>query len=156
SNAAANPPRVVTDIKNAPDTYNLYPSLPSRTAAAAFNPLSAFSNFIESAQNPATHFYSFSIQRAVTRSDAVEIGYTGSRSYHQIRQSELNYPAITPADAQKVIAAKSISAIAAVQARRLNPAWGARTIYETSAGSYYNAAYVRYDKRLWRGLQLGA
>ena len=29
-------------------------------------------------------------------------------------------------------------------------------IYDTTAGSYYNAMFVRFDKRLWHGLQLGA
>jgi len=157
SNVAPNLPRVISDTKFAPDTYNLYPNLPKiTTSTVAIPATTTFFNFLEHPQNPTTHFYSFSIQRDIARTYVVEIGYSGNRSYHQIRQGELNYGVLTTGQAATVIATKNINSIPALQARRLNPAWGTRLIYDTTAGSYYNAMYLRFDKKLGHGLEVGA
>jgi hypothetical protein len=50
-------------------------------------------------QNPTTHFYSFSIQRHLAAGRIVEIGYSGNRSYHQIRQGQGNPGILTAAQA---------------------------------------------------------
>src|SRR4029079_11639998 len=92
SNAGGNQPRVLSDVKNAPFTSNIYPTLPAiTTVAGTFNPTATFSNLVPDAQNPTAHFYSFSIQREFAKTNLVEIGYSGNRSYHQIRANEWNY-----------------------------------------------------------------
>jgi len=155
--AAANPPRVFSDTKTTPDTYNLYPNLPrTTTTAATFTPTTNFSNFPEYPQNPTTHFYSFSIQREFSRNNTFEMAYSGNRSYHQIRFMDSNYATITPAQAQTVASTLNVNSIPTLQQRRLNPIAGSRFNYDTSANSNYNALYFRFDKRLSHGLQLGA
>ncbi len=63
---------------------------------------------------------------------------------------------LTPAQAAINIAAGSTSRDPGVQARRLNPAWGSRLMIPTDSNSLYNALIVRFDKRLSRGLTMGA
>jgi hypothetical protein len=42
-----------------------------------------------------------------------------------------------------------------VTVRRLNPSWGPRTLLETAAKAEYHAAYLKFDKRMSRGLLVG-
>jgi hypothetical protein len=86
------------------------------------------------ARNAATHFYSLSIQHEFGGRYILEAGYLGNRAYHLFRFNERN---------------------PVVGGSRLNPAWASRGIWETGANSTYNAAFVRFDRRLARGLMFG-
>ncbi len=151
---ASNYPRVVVQNTNQPATINLFPALAPRTATAPpFNPLATFVNSPTDTQNPTSHFYSFSIQRQVRENNYFEIGYTGSRAYHGIRQGQGNPGVLTPQQAATVRAGGTIPGL---QARRLNPAWGQRVLIEATALGNYNAMILRFDKRLTHGLMFGA
>jgi outer membrane receptor protein involved in Fe transport len=131
---ASNYPRVVTNQLNFPDGNNTYPQLAPRQATVPpLNPLATFVNSPTNMQNPTTHFYSFAIQRQVGQGSVLELGYTGSRSYHQIRQGDTNPGTLTLAQAQTVLTTGNASSIPSLQARRLNPAWGDRVSIEAAA-----------------------
>jgi hypothetical protein len=154
---ASNYPRVVNNLTNQPQTINLFPTLAPRVATVPpFNPLALFVNSPEDLQRPTTHFYSFSIQRQFKEFNIFEIGYSGSRSYHQIRQGQLNPGILTPAQAATVISTGNPNSIPGLQARRLNPAWGSRITIESTAIGNYNAMFVRYDRKFSRGFLMGA
>ena len=154
---ASNYPRVVVNTTNQPATINLFPTLAPKTATVpAFNPLALFVVSPTDMENPTSHFYSFSIQRQIRTDHIFEIGYTGSRSYHQIRQGQLNPGILTPNQAATVVSTRNVNAIPGLQARRLNPNWGSRVSIESTAIGNYNAMYLRYDKKFSRGLVLGA
>ena len=153
---ASNYPRVVVQNTNQPDTFNLFPRLAPKVATApAFNPLATFVNSPEDTQNPTTHFYSFSIQRQMLSNYVVEVGYTGSRSYHGIRQGQANPGILTAQQAATVIATRNPNAIPSLQARRLYPQFGSRVLIESTALANYNAMFIRVDKKLSRGLVIG-
>jgi hypothetical protein len=119
-----------------PFTYGLFPSIP------AFLPgeppllpqVFDFVNPSPDARNATTHFYSLSLQREFGRSHFFEVGYLGNRAYHLFRFNETN---------------------PLIDGVRLNPAWAARGIWETAGSSVYNAAFVRFDRRLAHGLMFG-
>jgi carboxypeptidase family protein len=158
----SNFPRVVVpQLFNVP---NVYPNLLPVTGTAVFNPLAAWTNSNEDTQNPLAHFFSFSVQRELS-DFIVEVGYTGSRSFHGINQIDIN-PArvVTPEQAALVASTRNVNAIPGVQARRLSPQFGSRVRIpadvgpngaDTEARSHYDAGYVRVDKRLAHGLQFG-
>jgi hypothetical protein len=83
----------------------------------------------------------------------LELGYTGNRSYHQLRQRDANPGVLTAAQAATVIATDNPNN---VLIQRLNPAWGPRNIIDPSAKSEYHAGYVKFDRRMSQGLLLGA
>jgi hypothetical protein len=135
---------------------NAFPAAPAVIQGSGFNPLATFVNYPENAKNPTTHFYSVSLQRQFAHHYIFEMGYLGSRSYHLYAATEHNPAILTPDQAQKVIAAGTSNVIPDRQQRTLHPEWGLRTFLETSAYSNYNAGYVRFDRRLSRGLLIGA
>jgi hypothetical protein len=150
-------PRIVNDNRFFPDTLNLYPTLlPPTTTKPVLDPLNAFFNAAPGLRNPASATYSLSIQRAFSKNYIVEVGYSGNHGYHGILQGELNPSTVTQAQANAVISAGNINVIPGTQARRLNPAWGARSVYESSANSEYNAGFVRFDKKMTHNLLVGA
>jgi hypothetical protein len=154
---ASNYPRVVVSLTNQPETINLYPRLaPKQTTVPPLDPLATFVNSPTDLQNPTTHFYSFSIQRQFQEHYLFELGYSGSRSYHQIRQGNTNPGILTAAQAQTVASTQNANSIPGLQARRLNPAWGSRVSIESTAIGNYNAMFARFDRRFSRGLLLGA
>jgi len=160
---ASNFPRVVTlDLNNVRDVY---PNLPSGGAAPVFNPLAAWTNSSPDTQHPMAHFYSLSVQREIS-DFIVELGYSGSRSYHGINQIDLN-PArvVTPEQIAAVNATKNANAIPGVQARRLNPQFGSRVTIpsdvgpdgvDTEARSQYDAGFISVNKRFSNNFQFGA
>jgi len=150
----SNYPRVVSLLSQQADLVNQFPNL-VRGTAPGFKPLATFVNSPANLQAPTTHFYSASIQRQIKRDYVLEIGYTGSRSYHGIDQSQANPSTLTAAQAAMVIAAGSPNAIPTTQARRLFPQYGSRVLIESNAIGNYNAVYVKVDKRLSRGLLVG-
>ena len=150
----SNFPRVVSLLAQQADLVNQFPNI-VRGSAAAFNPLATFVNSPVNLQAPTTHFYSASVQRQIGRDFIVEAGYTGSRSYHGIDQSQANPSTLTAAQAAAVLAAGTPNAIPSTQARRLFPQYGSRVLIESNAIGNYNAFYAKVDKRLSHGLLVG-
>jgi Outer membrane receptor proteins, mostly Fe transport len=155
---ASNYPRVVNSDTFQPATIDLYPVLAPRIAVIPpYDPLTnSFVNANADMQNPTSHYYSLSVQRELGSGNVFELGYTGSRGYHGIRQGQLNPALLTPAQAAIVIANGSTTGIPGTQARRLNPAWGSRTTIESTAKSLYNAGFARFERRFNKGLLFGA
>jgi hypothetical protein len=150
----SNYPRVVSLSAQAADLVNQFPNL-IRGNPATFNPLATFVNSPTDLQAPTTHFYSASMQRQLGRQWILEVGYTGSRSYHGVNQGQANPSVLTPAQAAAVLAAGSANAIPSTQARRIFPQDGSRVLIGSSAIGNYNGGYVKVDKRLSRGLLIG-
>jgi hypothetical protein len=151
---ANNYPRVVTQTTSGAAIANTYPALAPKTATVLpLNPLNSFTNTPEKVQSPTVNFWSLSVQRELGSNYIVELGYTGNRSYHQLRQSQANPGILSPAQAAAVIASGRPND---ANVQRLNPAWGARNLLETSANGEYHAGYLKFDKRMSRGLLLGA
>src|SRR5262245_19762495 len=69
-----------------------------------------------------------------------------------LRQSQVNRGILTAAQAAQVIATGNPN----VAMQRLNPAWGPRPILESGAKGEYHAGYVKFDKRMSKGLLVGA
>jgi outer membrane receptor protein involved in Fe transport len=155
TNTATNYPRVVNSETT--DNLNRFPTLaPKIPTLPAFNPLTiSFTNASEDLQNPTTNFWTLSLQRELG-STVLEFGYTGNRSYHQIRQSQANPPILTAAQAATVVTTGDTGSIPGAQARRLNPNWNSRTLIESAAKAEYHAGYVKFGKRFSHGLQFGA
>lgn len=157
---ASNFPRVVSVDLN--DVEHQYPNLLEASATPVFDPLAAYTNSPEELENPESRFYSLSWQREVGTRYLVEVGYTGSRSYKGINQIQANPAILTPEQAALVAATKNASAIPPVQARRLFPQYGPRTIVpayvgpgnnDVEARSTYDAVFVSAGRRFTRGLQ---
>lgn len=152
---ASNYPRVVTAQAN--NQLDLFPTLlPKIAEPGPFNPLDTFANANEDMQNPTTHFYSLSIQREIGSANILELGYSGNRQYHAIRQGRLNPGVLTEPQAALVRETRNGNIIPNLQARRLYPAYGDRVTIESTALSKYNAVFVRFDRRFTNGLVLGA
>ncbi|MBI4474090.1 MAG: TonB-dependent receptor [Acidobacteria bacterium] len=154
---ANNFPRVVNSTTNPPATIDLFPTLAPKTSVVpTLNPLNTWVNAPEDIKSPTTNFWSLSVQRELATNYTVEVGYTGNRSYHQIRQGQTNAPILTAAQAATVISTQNANSIPGVPARRLNPNWGSRVTIESTAKAEYHAGYVKFDKRMSRGLLIGA
>ena len=153
---ASNYPRVV--VGQAFNVVDEYPRVLPTTGSPVFNPLASFVNSPEGMQNPMSHFYSFSVQREFFRDFVFEVGYTGSTGRHGINQLQANYAVLTPEQAETVRRTGSTSSIPNVQARRLFPQYGSRTIIgseDAHSKSQYHAGYVSLNKKFSHGLQFG-
>lgn len=133
---------------------NVVDQFPARVPVSApvFNPLNQFVNTQVDARTPYSQLYSLSVQREMFRNYVLEVGYTGSRALDQIRQLQMNPSLLTDAQAAAV---RARQAIPALQARRVNPAAGARVLIGPGAQSTYNAGFVSFNRRFSRGLQYG-
>jgi outer membrane receptor protein involved in Fe transport len=151
---ASNYPRVISLLSQTTDLANQFPNL-IRGNPSQFNPLATFVNSPVNLHSPVTDFYSFSVQRQIGNQWILEVGYTGSRSYHGINQEQANPGILTDAQAAAVVAAASPNVIPSLQARRLFPQFGSRVLIASDAIGNYNAGYVKVDKRLSHGLLIG-
>jgi outer membrane receptor protein involved in Fe transport len=164
---ASNYPRVVVNQLDRTQLQDVWPRLlpPAGGVTPPFDPRATWVNSPVATQNPTTNFYSFSIQRQFARNYVFEVAYTGSRSYHGVRQGNTNPGILTPAQAATVQQTRNASSIPGLPgvtlptnnapSRRLVPAWGSRVTIETTALASYNAMYVKLDKRLSHGLTIG-
>jgi hypothetical protein len=158
----SNYPRIVTaNINNVVDTY---PNLLPAGGSAVFSPLAAYTNSPADTVNPDSKFWSFSVGRELG-DFVVELGYTGSRSGHGINQIHANPGILTPEQAALVAATRNANAIPNVQARRLYPQYGVRTLIpayvgpagnDVEARSTYHGGYITLSKRFSHGLQFSA
>ena len=114
-------------------------------------------------ENPDSKFWSFS-SGASSASFVIEAGYTGSRGGNGINQVHANPSVLTAEQAALVAATKNANAIPSVQARRVYPQYGVRTLIpaytgpagnDVEARSEYNGVYVSVNKRFSHGLQFG-
>jgi hypothetical protein len=160
---ASNFPRVVVPVAN--NVQNVYPNLLPVSGSATFNPLAGWTNSDANTQTPSAQYYSLSAQREIG-DFIVELGYTGSRSFHGINQIDIN-PArvVTAQQAAVVQQAGNVNAIPSVQARRLFPQYGSRVLIPTDVGpsgadtearSTFNAGFITVNKRFSHGFQAGA
>jgi hypothetical protein len=164
SNPAANYPRTNTQTNTAATLVDAFPTLLPKTNIVTFNPLGTFVNLPADTQNPTTNYWSLSLQRQLSGNFIVEVGYTGNRSYHLLRQSQANPGILTQDKADAVIAGCTPTNLTSCQdpagfptsPTRLDPTLGSRTLLEATGQATYNAGYVQVDKRLSRGLQFGA
>lgn len=151
---ASNYPRVVTSDTTNPVDH--FPTLAPKVAVVPpFNPLFGFVNTPVDMANPTSNYWSLSLQRQFGNSYIFELGYTGNRSYHGIRQGQGNPPVLTQAQAATVLATRNPNSIPSAQARRINPAWGSRVFIESTAKGEYHAMYARFDKKMSNGLLFG-
>jgi hypothetical protein len=154
ASAASNYPRVVTQNTTGAAIANQYPALAPKVATVPpLNPANAFTNTPEEVQSPTTNFWNLSLQRELASTYIIEVGYSGSRSYHQLRLRYANPGVLNADQAERVLASGRPND---ANVTRLNPAWGSRNLLETSANAEYNAGYVKFDKRMSKGLLVGA
>ena len=155
-------PNVATALIN--NVVDTYPNLLPAGGSAVFNPLNTSTNSPEDLQNPDSKFWSLSLGREMGQF-VVELGYTGSSSGHGINQTHANPSVLTPAQAALVASTRNSAAIPGVQARRVFPQYGSRTLIpayvgpagnDVEATSKYHGAYLSVSKRLANGLQFGA
>jgi len=158
----SNYPRIATATLN--NVVDAYPGLLPAGGSPVFSPLNGYTNSDVNTVNPDSKFWSFSIGREVNEY-VLEVGYTGSRTGHGINQVHANPGVLTAAQAALVAATQNANAIPGLQARRVNPAWGVRTLIpaytgpvgnDVEARSEYNGVYVSANKRMSHGLQFGA
>jgi hypothetical protein len=164
NNPAANYPRTNTQANTAATLVDQFPNLIPKTNIVTFSPTATFVNLPEDTQNPTTNYWSLSLQRQLSTNFIVEVGYTGNRSYHLLRQGQANPGILTQAKADAVIAGCTPTNLASCQdpapfpnsPARLDPTLGSRTLLEATGQATYNSGYVQVDKRLAHGLQFGA
>jgi hypothetical protein len=151
---ASNYPRVV--VPRLDNAQNLYPTVASVSGTAVFDPLATYVNTPVDAQSPRTTFWNLSIQRQLGSNYTVEAGYLGNIGRNGVNQLQANPATLTAAQAATVVSTLSTTSIPTVQARRDFPQFGSRTLIATTAKSEYHAGYVKVDRRLSKGLQVGA
>ncbi len=151
---AGNYPRVVNFSQTGPAIANLFPTLAPKisTIPSSIPVTSMFVNVPEDAQNPTTTFWSLSVQRQFGIDYILEAGYAGNRSYHEIRQRDANPGVLTQEQAATVIATGNPNSVTVL---RLNPGWGPRVLLETAAKGEYHAGYLKFDKRMSKGVLVG-
>ncbi|MBV9927692.1 MAG: TonB-dependent receptor [Acidobacteria bacterium] len=147
---ASNFPRVVVGLQN--NVQNVYPNLLPVSGAPVFDPLATFVNTPQTARTPESYLYSLSWQRQFGATYFVEFGYTGSHSINQVNQLQANPAVLTAAQIATVRAGGTIPS---VQARRLFPQFGSRTLIGTESQAKYNAGYANVNKRFSHGLAFG-
>jgi hypothetical protein len=157
----SNYPRVNVPVLN--NVQNVYPNLLPVSGTPVFNALNSWTNSPEDTEDPDSRFYSFTVQRELGDL-LLEAGYTGSRAYKGINQIHANPAILTDAQIATVQATLNPNAIPNVQARRLYPQYGPRTLIpayvgpggnDVEARSEYNAFFVSANKRFRDGYQFG-
>ena len=150
-------PNVDTLIVN--NIIDLYPNRLTGSSTATFNPLNSWTHSAENTVNPESRFYSLTVQREVGNY-LFEVGYSGSRGYKGINQIHMNPAILTEEQAATVRAGGTIPSL---QARRLFPEFGVRTLIpayvgpggnDVEARSAYDAVFVSANRRPSRGLMM--
>lgn len=152
--AAGNYPRVVnSETSNA---FDVYPATKTATGTPVFSPTATFRNVPERAQSPRNRYWSLTYQRNLGEPWTFEFGYSGSRGANGLTQLQANPAILTAEQAATVREAEDPFSIPSVQSRRAVPGVGSRILYATVGRSSYHAAFLRLERRLRRGLQMGA
>lgn len=155
------------------NVLDVFPNLAPPTTFPTFSPTAQFVNSPPDLKNPESYLYSLSLQREIARQVIFEVGYAGSRSINQINQLQANPSTLSQAQINNVIGARNGGTVNAagqfrcpllgnlvtspsdcagsVQARRLFPQFGPRTLIAGDAQATYNAGYVSVKKRFGNG-----
>ncbi len=135
-------------------------AIPSLTNVHVNNPLSRAWRYVDAnIKRNYIYQYSFNIQRQLTSSTTLVVGYSGSRAFHNPFQADtVNtvIPKQVPGVGYVWPTPYSASLTASAQAARLlNPTTNA-IMYNTmwQSRSWYNGMQVKLDKRLSRGFQV--
>lgn len=167
-NPATNYPR--TDSQSNASLTDQFPTLLAKTALPTLpSGTTTFVNIPSNAQSPTMNYWSLTVQRQLASHVTMEVGYSGNRSYHALRQDQANPGILSAAKAAAVIAnplctnATFTSATcldpagfpaspapSASTASRVNPNWGSRVLIATDGGGTYNAMYVAVTGKVAR------
>ena len=131
---------------------DIFPTLAPATTTPVLNPLATWVNSPPNLQNPESYLFSLSFQREFFRQFFLDVGYTGSRSIHQINQLQYNAPILTDAQALTVRTTLNAGSIPSAQLRRIRPDLGSRVIIASDAQATYNAGYISLKKRFANNL----
>ena len=104
TNPAQNYPRNSPNATTAStQLVDVFPAMPAGTPTTpTLSITTAFVNLPTETQKPTSHYWSLSVQRQLHRHYILEVGYTGNRSYHLLRQSQANPGILDPAKAAYV------------------------------------------------------
>jgi hypothetical protein len=120
-------------------------------------------NLPSDAQHPTSHYWSLSVQRELEAGYLLELGYTGNRSYHLLRQGQGNPGILSGAKAAAVVANctwanRTVCTDPAgfpTSPSRMDPNWGNRSLLETNGLGEYHAGYLRVQRKFNNGLLFG-
>ncbi|HET9219075.1 MAG TPA: carboxypeptidase regulatory-like domain-containing protein [Terriglobia bacterium] len=174
SNPAANYPRNLPNATTAASQLvDVFPAMPpGQPTTPTLSITTAFVNLPTETQKPTSHYWTLSIQRQLNQHYILEVGYTGNRSYHLLRQSQGNPGILDPAKAAYVRNNCTFATLSTCQdpagfplspsgstttnSGRMDPRWASRALLEATGRAEYHAAYLRLEKRFSNGLQFGA
>jgi len=107
-------------------------------------------------RTPTLLSYDLKIEQQIAPATALSIGYSGSHSYHQIMNGDLNEPAYTIAANGRVFYPASGTPTTPAAPIKLNPAVANTTSWWAGGSGNYNALIVDLRHDLAHGLQLRA
>ncbi len=106
-------------------------------------------------RTPTLLSYDLKIEQQLAPATAISIGYSGSHSYHQIMNGDLNEPAYTLVNGSVFYPAAGTPAVPAAPIKA-NPAVANTTSWWSGASGNYNALIVDFRHDLSHGLQFRA
>jgi hypothetical protein len=138
--------------------YNTVYSYASSTVA---NPVSTIpqvspSTVDSSIATPAVISYDLKIEQQIAKSTSISVGYSGSHSYHQILNGDLNEPPYVIAANNRVFYLASGTTAAPAAPIKANPNVANTTSWWSGGSGNYNALVVDLRHDLSRGLQFRA
>ncbi len=138
--------------------YNTVYSYSGTTVAnpVSGTPLISPSTVDSGIATPALLSYSLKVEQQLARSTSLSIGYSGSHSYHQILNGDLNEPAYTIQANGAIYYPASGTATAPAAPIKANPAVANTTSWWAGGSGNYNALVVDLRQNLSHGLQLRA
>ena len=136
--------------------YNTVYSYSSSTVANPTGPTPAVSpSTVDSAiRTPTLFSYDFKIEQQLAPATSLTIGYSGSHSYHQIMNGDLNEPAYTIAANGQVFYPAAGTPTSPAAPIKANPAVANTTSWWAGASGNYNALVVDLRHNFNHGLQL--
>ncbi len=138
--------------------YNTVYSYSGTTVAnpVSGTPLISPSTVDSGIATPALFSYNLKIEQQLARATSLSIGYSGSHSYHQILNGDLNEPAYTIQANGAIYYPASGTAAAPAAPIKANPAVANTTSWWSGGSGNYNALVVDLRQNLAHGLQLRA
>jgi hypothetical protein len=105
-------------------------------------------------RTPTLFSYDLKIEQQIARATSITVGYSGSHSYHQILNGDLNEPAYTIAANGQVFYPASGTPNSPAAPIKANPAVANTTSWWAGGSGNYNALVVDLRRSFDRGLQL--
>jgi hypothetical protein len=105
-------------------------------------------------QTPYQEQWNFNIQREVTSSSVLSVGYIGSHSVHLFIQSDANSPVpfIGPSE-RPTFGVLNAAKTAVIANPRLNPAYSSLNFINNAADAHYDALQTSFTHRFSKGVQ---